>query len=199
MRKDQIAPEPGFIILSPVRHIDPTIRSAQDRAQRHQDHFRQIMPLRRSATRVRQLGKGFRQRHVYSRQKSRVNPIPPGSTRPRHNPLSVNDFSFSVYDVCVCDGPANQIDDDLVADQWTTAPVHADEREQSMLDLVPLAGARWKMTNPNRESQLVGERLQFLLPQAHPRAVATHTVCGDGQFTGPGIHGLTHGEPPAAD
>lgn len=39
-------------------------------------------------------------------------------------------------------GVGYQLDDHLVTDQWATTPVHRDEREQAVLDLVPLAGAR---------------------------------------------------------
>jgi len=35
----------------------------------------------------------------------------------------------------------DQIDDHLIADQRLGAPVQGDEREQAMLDLVPLRGA----------------------------------------------------------
>ena len=38
-------------------------------------------------------------------------------------------------------GGADQVDYDAVADQRPGAPVDADEREQPVLDLVPLAGA----------------------------------------------------------
>src|ERR1700712_3965161 len=39
---------------------------------------------------------------------------------------------------------ADQVNDDAVADQRLGTPVHGDEREQSMLHLVPSAGAQWK-------------------------------------------------------
>src|SRR5450631_3255439 len=42
-------------------------------------------------------------------------------------------------------GRADQIDNDTIADQGLGSPIHADEREQTMLDLVPLAGARWQV------------------------------------------------------
>jgi 3-mercaptopyruvate sulfurtransferase SseA len=46
-------------------------------------------------------------------------------------------------------GVGNQLDDHLVTDQRTTAPVHRDEREQTVLDLVPLAGARREVAYAN--------------------------------------------------
>ena len=42
----------------------------------------------------------------------------------------------------LCGGCGDQLNDDLVADERLSAPVLCDEREQPMLDLVPLAGAR---------------------------------------------------------
>src|SRR5258705_10391502 len=42
---------------------------------------------------------------------------------------------------------SDQLDDDLMADERFAAPVAGDEREQAMLDLVPLAGARGQVTH----------------------------------------------------
>ena len=33
----------------------------------------------------------------------------------------------------------DEVDDDLVRDEWASTPVHGDEREQPVFDLVPLA------------------------------------------------------------
>ena len=92
MRKHQVALQPGFVVLGKLGTIHPTVRSAQHRAQRHQDHFRQIVPLCRPRARVRQFRKGFGQGHFHSQQKSRVDPIQSGLTSPCHNQLTVNDF-----------------------------------------------------------------------------------------------------------
>ena len=61
----------------------------------------------------------------------------------------------------------DEVDDDLVADQGAGAPVHGDEREQAVLDLVPLACSRREMMDLNLDAEFVGEALQFELPQAH--------------------------------
>ncbi len=53
-------------------------------------------------------------------------------------------------------GGANQIDDDLIADQRLGAPVHADEREQPVLDLVPFAGARRQVVYTGVDAKFVG-------------------------------------------
>lgn len=40
-------------------------------------------------------------------------------------------------------GSANQVDHSLKTEQRSSPPVHADERKQAMLDLIPLAATRW--------------------------------------------------------
>ena len=50
-------------------------------------------------------------------------------------------------------GVSDQIDDYLMADQRTTTPILGYVAEHPMFDLVPFAGARWKVTNMNRHVQ----------------------------------------------
>jgi hypothetical protein len=59
---------------------------------------------------------------------------------------------------CTCD----EIDDDLLRGKRATAPVLGDETEQPVLDLVPFAGARRKVTDVQGNVQFVG--LQALEP-----------------------------------
>ncbi len=73
---------------------------------------------------------------------------------------------------CTCD----QIHNDLVAGERTPAPVLGDETEQPMFDLVPLAGARRKVTHPQGDSKLVRQELQRLLPKPITTAVAATSV-----------------------
>jgi hypothetical protein len=47
-------------------------------------------------------------------------------------------------------GRGDQVDDDLDRDQWPGAPVAADEAEQAVLDLVPLAGAGREVADLDR-------------------------------------------------
>ena len=61
-------------------------------------------------------------------------------------------------------GGGDQIDDDAIADERFGAPVAADEREQAVLDLIPLAGARGKVADRDVDADLVGQALQFALP-----------------------------------
>ena len=60
---------------------------------------------------------------------------------------------------------SNEVHDSLERAQWPTAPVHRDERKQSVLNLVPLAGARREMADVNRHVELVGESLELDLPR----------------------------------
>ena len=53
----------------------------------------------------------------------------------------------------------DEVDNHLVADQRLAPPVLADEGEQAMFDLVPLAGARRKMADRNLQARFVGELL----------------------------------------
>ena len=52
-------------------------------------------------------------------------------------------------------GGGDEIDDDLEADQRLATPVLADETEQPMLDLVPLARARWKVTDGDPQPRFI--------------------------------------------
>jgi hypothetical protein len=59
----------------------------------------------------------------------------------------------------------NQLNDGLVADERFGPPVLADEGEEAVLDFVPLAGARRQMVDVDPKPDLVGQLLQFPLPQ----------------------------------
>ena len=66
-------------------------------------------------------------------------------------------------------GGRDQLDDGLVADERLAAPVLGDEREEAMLDLVPLAGAGRQMADRDGDVEFVGQALQLALPQPDPR------------------------------
>src|SRR6476646_6747689 len=68
-----------------------------------------------------------------------------------------------------------------------------------MLDPVPLAGAGRQMADGDAQTEFIGQRLQFALPQAYPSAVTAAAIGGDQQATGLRIAGATHAVPPAAD
>src|SRR5678816_1091900 len=73
----------------------------------------------------------------------------------------------------------DQVDDGFVRPQRPTAPVDRDEREQPVLDLVPLARAGREMADVNHEPEPVGEALQLVLPNVRAVSVAAARVGGD--------------------
>ena len=58
----------------------------------------------------------------------------------------------------VIGGGGDQVDDDTVADKRLGAPVLTDEREQAVLDLVPLAGAWGKVADRDVDAKLMANR-----------------------------------------
>src|SRR5260370_15439140 len=76
-------------------------------------------------------------------------------------------------------GGCNTVDDGLIPDGRFRPPVLADEREQPMFDLVPLARARREVTDRNLQPDFVGQFLQFPLPQPHPCPVAASGIGGN--------------------
>jgi hypothetical protein len=98
-----------------------------------------------------------------------------------------------------CGGRGDQVDDHLVADQGLAAPVLRDEREQAVLDLVPVAGARREVTDLDREPGVVGKALQLGLPQAKAVSVRAAAVGGDRQRGALRVALLTKMLPPVLD
>lgn len=58
----------------------------------------------------------------------------------------------------------DQLHDGVATDQGFAAPVLCDEGEQPVFDLVPFAGTWRQMANGDRQTEFVGEILQFPLP-----------------------------------
>ena len=58
-------------------------------------------------------------------------------------------------------GVPDAVDDSLICRQRGTAPVRRDVTEEPVLDLVPLAGAGWKMAHLDGQSGLVGQLLEL--------------------------------------
>src|ERR1022692_3755311 len=98
-----------------------------------------------------------------------------------------------------CGGSSDQVDDDFMAHQRFAAPVLRDEREQTMLDLVPFAGSRRKVADRNLQSGFIGQFLQLQFPQPHSRPVAASAVRCNQELTGIGVCLSTHHVPPAPD
>ena len=59
----------------------------------------------------------------------------------------------------LCGRRRDQVDDDTIADERLSAPVLADVREEAVLDLVPLAGARRQVVDGDVDVEFVGELL----------------------------------------
>ena len=62
-------------------------------------------------------------------------------------------------------GVANQIDDRFELPERAAPPVRRDVTEEPMLDLVPLARARWKVTDGDAQLKGIGQALQFGVPR----------------------------------
>jgi hypothetical protein len=144
-------------------------------------------------------------------RKNRVVPVTMelGSFDPQGCHLGIADFDPSGILASVqssldtqslrCRGGANEADDDLPAHQRLATPVGRDVAEHAVLDLVPLARARGQVADTDAQTAVIGEALQFPLPQPSAGAVAAATVGGDQQFLGLRIHGRAHLEPPGMD
>jgi len=62
----------------------------------------------------------------------------------------------------------------------------ADEREETMFDFVPFAGARRQVMDRDAQAGLIGQGLEFPLPQAQAAAVGAARVGGDQETPGLG-------------
>ena len=78
-------------------------------------------------------------------------------------------------------GGGDEFDDDLVGEQGLSSPVSGYEGKEPMLDPVPLGCAGRQMANDQSEAGLVGQPLEFGLPQPAAGAVAAAAVGGDDQ------------------
>lgn len=93
----------------------------------------------------------------------------------------------------------DQVDDDLVRAQGAAPPVDRDEREHSVLDLVPLVRARREVADPDRDPELVSEPLQLSFPDTGSVPIAAASVGRDEQLARVGIALRTHLLPPCLD
>ena len=81
---------------------------------------------------------------------------------------------------------SDEADDCFVGPERPAAPVDRDERKQSVLDLVPLAGARRQVADVDRDVDLVGDALKLLLPHVRSTTVAAACVGDDEDVAGVG-------------
>src|SRR5512138_1063249 len=93
----------------------------------------------------------------------------------------------------------DQVDDRLVGAERSAAPVDRDEREEAVLDLVPLTRAGREMADVDHETESVGELLQLVLPDARAVAVAAARVSGDEELARLRVAERTNLLPPRLD
>ena len=96
-------------------------------------------------------------------------------------------------------GVPDEFDEGFEGAERTPAPVLRDVAEESVLDLVPLARARWEMRDVDGEAQVVGQALQGGLPAARPIAIAATGIGGDVQRLGHWVRVPSHQGPPLAN
>ena len=73
----------------------------------------------------------------------------------------------------------NQVEDDFVTHQRSATPILRDVAKHAMLNLVPLAGARRKVADLQRNAQPIGQVLQGNFPQPVTASIAAPTVRRD--------------------
>ena len=96
-------------------------------------------------------------------------------------------------------GMADQFDDRLDSDHGVASPVLRDEREQAVLDFVPLAGAGRKVAHSQAQPRGGGQVLQRHFPQSAASTVAPSTVGHDQQRRGVREARVSHFPPPPQD
>ena len=80
---------------------------------------------------------------------------------------------------CIGRGSGDELDDGAIAAQRLATPVDGDEREETMFDLVPLAGAWRQMADGDGKFEFVGKLLKPDFPQTDPIAVAAPAIGRD--------------------
>ena len=91
----------------------------------------------------------------------------------------------------------DQIDDGLVAHERLALPIEADEREQPMFNLVPLAGPRGVVTDRDGDAQFVRQLLQVELPGPIATPIAAASIGTQQQARGFGIRSAPEQLPPS--
>src|SRR5271168_833654 len=94
---------------------------------------------------------------------------------------------------------SDELENDLMADEGLAAPVLGDVSEETVLDLVPFAGAGRQMSHGDRQAGFVGQALNLALPKAHSIAVAAAAIGGDHEVSGLGVACFAEAIPPASD
>src|SRR2546428_3550509 len=95
-------------------------------------------------------------------------------------------------------GMANEIDDDLMTDQGPSPPMLGNMSKHPMLDRLPLTGPWRKVPPIDRDTHLIGQLLQFHLPQPMAAGMAPPAIGGEEERRGGGVRPLVPPPPPAA-
>lgn len=99
---------------------------------------------------------------------------------------------------CCGRGVPNQVHNHFEAAQRPPTPIFCDVAKHPMFNLIPLARAWGKMTDRDRQPNLIGHGLERYLPKATTPAVAAPTIGSDQEHLGLRIHLAPHGLPPPA-
>ena len=73
----------------------------------------------------------------------------------------------------------DQLNDRAIAAQRFASPVDRDEREETVLDLVPFAGAGWQVTHRDGKFEFVRQLLKLDFPETYTIPVAAAAIGGD--------------------
>src|ERR1039458_8122635 len=98
-----------------------------------------------------------------------------------------------------CRRGADQLHDGPVGLERAPAPVHRDEAEHAVLDLVPLRGAWRVVADRDLESGIFCQASELSLPGTYPVAVRPAGIGGDQKTRRVWEPGLSHGAPPTPD
>src|SRR4030043_1680737 len=91
---------------------------------------------------------------------------------------------------------SDQVYDRLIIQKGFTAPIRGDEREQSVFNLVPFAGARRKVTDRKRKTRCIRKLLQLQFPEPQPGAITTTAIRRDEQHPRLRVQRSTFAAPP---
>src|SRR5512136_3476527 len=94
---------------------------------------------------------------------------------------------------------ANQLHDNLMADQGSPSPIHADMRKKPMFYFVPFAGPGREMADRNTQTGFCRKSLQLHLPQTDAVSVASSSVRTNQQLLSLWVNLLAHAQPPTPD
>lgn len=86
-----------------------------------------------------------------------------------------------------------------MTDQGSPPPILGNMTKHPMLDLIPLTGPWRKVPHVDRDTDLIGELLEFHLPQPIAAGIAPSAIGRDEDRMRLGIRHLAHMPPPASD